>query len=108
MPGSLLYLLIGLMILFHFGMHAGHGHGAHDHAGESHAPAGHGGARGDNAGHDPIAHPPRAEPGVLVTLARPTPPTTTANATGTPPVDPEVGTRGHAGAHRDHGGKRCC
>lgn len=36
-PSSLAYVLIGLFVLLHFVMHAGHDHGAHNHGRHDHA-----------------------------------------------------------------------
>lgn len=63
-PGSLTYLLIGLFIVLHFGMHGAHGHGAHGHGAHGH---------GDREREDPaVAQSP--DPGRDPTLAIVVPP----------------------------------
>jgi len=54
-PESLSYLLVGLAIVLHFGLHGAHGHGAHDPRGHgAQRPAGHGQAgAGAELGADP-------------------------------------------------------
>lgn len=119
-PGSLKYVLVGLAVAIHFGLHGAHGHGAHRHGAHSPGSHGHAGAQGTSRADDALdggrtLHGDRAHPahGPYTASSTVVDPTSTRAARESPIGVTTAGDEQSADPKRCHGhggrgGHRCC